>query len=181
MTHLGLLVGAALDGVTLSDDDALVYASTFAETRALEDFLSSFPAPSPLLFQTSIHPSAIQQVLIGRQQPLRRFWPVTGRLRLLESALLTAMLEPAPRVVFAAGEERGTWLLETGMASEAPFALAVVLANEADAAAGRLRYDGGCTESDEPCPALGAFAAAVEHRSALSWRGAGGTWNLDWP
>jgi len=72
MTHLGLLTGAVLDGIALGADDAVVYATTFAETRALEDFLSSFPAASPLLFQTSIHPSAVQQVLIGRRQPIRR-------------------------------------------------------------------------------------------------------------
>ena len=77
MTHLGLLTGAVLDGVPLTAADAVVYASSFAETRALEDFLASFPTASPLLFQTSIHPSAVQQVLIGRQQPVGRFWPMT--------------------------------------------------------------------------------------------------------
>ncbi|MBI4624678.1 MAG: hypothetical protein HY736_15845 [Verrucomicrobia bacterium] len=81
MTHLGLLVGSALDGLALGPDDALVYATTFAETRALEDYLATFPTPSPMLFQTSIHPSAVQQVLIARQQPLTRFWPMTGRRR----------------------------------------------------------------------------------------------------
>src|SRR5437870_3302040 len=68
MTHLGMLIGSALDGVEFSVADALVYATTFAETRALEEFLASFPNPSPLLFQTSIHPGGVQQVLIGRQQ-----------------------------------------------------------------------------------------------------------------
>src|SRR4051812_39124370 len=55
MTHLGLLVGAALEGIDFGATDALVYATTYAETRALEDYLTSFPTPSPLLFQTSIH------------------------------------------------------------------------------------------------------------------------------
>src|SRR2546428_10923021 len=66
MTHLGLMLGSTLDGMALTPEDALVYATSFAETRALEDFLASFPAASPLLFQTSIHPGGIQQVLIGR-------------------------------------------------------------------------------------------------------------------
>ena len=65
MTHLGLLIGATLDGASLGPEDAVVFASTFAETRALEDFLGSFPAASPLLFQTSIHPGSVQQVLIA--------------------------------------------------------------------------------------------------------------------
>src|SRR4051812_39911426 len=76
MTHLGLLLGATLEGVTLAPDDAVVYASSYAETRALEDFLASFPAASPLGFQTSIHPGGIQQVLIGRQQRIARLWPL---------------------------------------------------------------------------------------------------------
>src|SRR5207302_1517560 len=117
MTHLGLLLGSTLDGVTLTAEDAVVYATSFAETRALEDFLESFPAASPLLFQTSIHPSGIQQVLIGRQQPVARLWPHAGHRRLVEQALLSALLETAPRIVIAGGEERGTWLREQGQAS----------------------------------------------------------------
>src|SRR5262249_1179569 len=64
MTHLGMLIGTTLDGLTLTPEDALVYATTIAETRALEDFLASFPTASPLGFQTSIHPGGVQQVLI---------------------------------------------------------------------------------------------------------------------
>src|SRR3954463_4066876 len=127
MTHLGLLIGSTLDGVALDPDDALVYATSYAETRALEDFLASFPAASPLGFQTSIHPGGVQQVLIGRQQPIARLWPLAGRRRLVEQALLTALLETASRVAVAGGEERGTWLLEHGVASARAFAFAFVL------------------------------------------------------
>jgi hypothetical protein len=180
MTHLGLLVGAALDGVPLGDGDAVVYASSYAETRALEDFLRSFPAASPLLFQTSIHPSAVQQVLIGRQQPVPRFWPVTGRRRLVESALLAALMEPAPRVVLTGGEERGTWLLEAKMASDRAFAFGVVLAADPQGALGRLSFSRGGDAQDAPCPALPEFAGAIETRTPLRWRGAGGEWRLEW-
>ena len=127
MTHLGLLIGATLDGVALGPEDALVFASTFAETRALEDFLGSFPAASPLLFQTSIHPGSVQQVLIGRQQPIARLWPLAGRTRLVEQALLTALIEPALRVALVGGEERGTWMLEHHMASSRSIAFGAIL------------------------------------------------------
>lgn len=181
MTHLGLLLGAALDGVPLGDEDAFVYASSFAETRALEDFLGSFPAASPLLFQTSIHPSAVQQVMIGRQHPLRRLWPTTGRRRLVESALLAALLETAPRVVLAGGEERGTWLLDSGMGSPRAFAFAVALSEDPGGALGRIRLAPGGAAPDSPCPALPEFAEALERGTALRWRGAGGDWSLSWP
>ncbi len=181
MTHPGLLLGAALDGLALGADDAVVYASAYGETRALEDYLGGFPSASPLLFQTSIHPSAVQQVLIGRQQPVRRFWPVTGRSRLVESALLTALLEPAPRVVLAGAEERGTWLLEHAMASDRSFAFCVVLTADSAGAAGRFRFAPEPGAADEPCPSLPEFAEALAARRELRWTGAGGEWTVAWP
>ena len=179
MTHLGLLLGSTLEGAALGPDDALVYASTFAETRALEDFLQSFPGASPLLFQTSIHPGGVQQVLIGRQQPIARLWPLAGQTRLVEQALLTALLEPAPRVALAGGEERGSWLLEHRMASDRSFAFAAVLTREAAGAAGRIAFTPG-SSTDDACPTLGHFTTALAGRQPLQWSGAGGTWSLDW-
>lgn len=181
MTHLGLLVGAALDGTELGPEDAVVYASTYAETRALEDFLSSFPAASPQLFQTSIHPSAVQQVLIGRQRPIARLWPHAGRTRLVEQALLSALLEPAPRVALVGGEERGTWMLEHGMASARSFAFAALLTRDATKAVGSVVFaPSTASEADEPCPDLESFALALGARRALGWNGAGGTWKVAW-
>lgn len=180
MTHLGLLIGSALEGVPLGPEDALVYASTFAETRALEDFLQSFPAASPLLFQTSIHPGGVQQVLIGRQQPIARLWPLAGRTRLVEQALVTALLEPATKVVLVGGEERGTWMLEHEMAAARPFAFAAMLTRDPVGAMARVVLVSGTGESDEVCPSLENFALALAERRPLSWRGAGGRWSLEW-
>lgn len=179
MTHLGLLVGSTLDGVPLGPDDAVVFATTYAETRALEDFLVSFPAASPLLFQTSIHPGAVQQVLIGRQQPVARLWPLAGRTRLVEQALLTALLEPAARVAVVGGEECGTWMLEQGMASARAFAFAILLTREPAGAVGRVVFVPG-SKAEDPGPALEEFAQALTDRRALGWAGSGGTWELEW-
>ena len=178
MTHLGLLLGSALDGVPLTPEDAVVYASSYAETRALEDFLVSFPAASPLLFQTSIHPGGVQQVLIGRQQPVARLWPLAGRTRLVEQALLTALLESAPRVVLLGGEERGTWLLEQGYASDRAFAFAALLTREPVGAVGRVTFTPVRGSADDPCPDLARFAAALAERTSLQWHGAGGEWSI---
>jgi len=177
MTHPGLLAGAALSGLSLQADDSIVYATTYAETRALEDYLASFPGASPLLFQASIHPSALQQVMIGRQQPIRNFWPMSGP-RLVEAALLTALIEPAPRVVLVGAEERGTWLLEHRMAGERSFAFAVLLSSASAGAQGRIRFLPG-PAPDEPAPTLQAFADALAARTALRWTG-GGAWSLEW-
>ena len=138
MTQLGLLVGVALDDLEPRADDAVVYASSYAETRALEAYLESFPTASPTLFQTSIHPSAVQQALITRQHPVGEFFPLTGRRHLVAQALQTAMLSPAPRVLVCGGEERGTWLLEKGYASARTFAFAFALTAEPEGALARL-------------------------------------------
>jgi hypothetical protein len=183
MTHLGLLVGATLEGVELGADDAVVYATTFAETRALEDYLGSFPTPSPLLFQTSIHPSAVQQALIARQRPLTRFWPITGRARLVEHALLTAFLDPAEHCWLVGGEERGTWMLTHAMASDRAFAFGAALTRESAGAQGRVTLATARPDETTPPPAaptLAQFADALAERQPLVWRGPAGTWALEW-
>jgi hypothetical protein len=184
MTHLGMLIGAAFEDLALTPDDAVVYATTFAETRALEDFLGSFPAASPLLFQTSIHPGGVQQVLIGRQQQAARLWPLAGRERLVEQALLAALLETAARVVVAGGEERGTWLLDHGMASDRAFAFAFLLTREPEGSIGRLGLEPAAgTVRDAPvesCPTLPEFADGLAERRSFGWQGLEGAWRLGW-
>jgi hypothetical protein len=149
MTQLGLMLGSVLEPLAPGVDDALVYASTFAEARTLEAYLDSFPAPSPTLFQTSIHPSAVQQNLILRQQAVREFFPVTGGQDLPVRALLVALLCEAPRVLLCGGEERGGWLLEHQRASDRTFAFALAL-------------------STDPAGALGHIALSTAGSAALS-------------
>lgn len=166
MTQLGLLLGAALDELRPGPNDAIVYASAFAETRALEAYLDSFPTPSPTLFQTSIHPSAVQQVMIGRQQPVREFFPITGRAHLVGQALQTALLSAAPRVLVCGGEERGTWLLERGVASDRSFAFAFSLTAEPAGALARLTL----TPTEQPASnfALAELLEVLSSHAALS-------------
>ncbi len=140
MTTLGLMVGNALAELDPQADDAIVYASAYAESCALENFLDSFPAPSPTLFQTSIHPSAVQQLMIGRQTPVRELLPHSGGPLFAMHALRAAMLSPAPRVLVCGGEERGTWLIDHGLASARAFAFAASLSRERlPGALGRVR------------------------------------------
>ena len=179
MTHLGLLVGSALDGMALGPEDAMVYASTYAEARALEYYLLSFPQPSPSLFQTSIHPSAPQQVLIGRQQPVCRLWPHAGQIRLVEQALVTVMLEPAARVALVGGEERGSWMTQYDVASPLSFAFAAIATREASGALCRIGFTPDA-RADDACPSLEDFARALAGRDALGWHGSGGRWAIDW-
>lgn len=140
MTTLGMLVGSVLAPLDPRPDDAILYASGFAESCALEGFLDSLPAASPTLFQTSIHPSAVQQLMISRQQPVREFLPLSGGALLGFHALRAAGLARARRVLVCGGEERATWLTEHGLASERAFAFGMGLSREAlPGALGRIR------------------------------------------
>jgi hypothetical protein len=139
MTQLGLLVGAAVGELAPTGDDTVVYASAFGETRTLAGFLDSFPTASPTLFQTSVHPSSVQQVLIGRQRSVREFFPLAGGPYLVGQAVLTALLAPASRALLCGGEERGLWMTECGVASPRAFAFALALtAGPGAGALGRL-------------------------------------------
>lgn len=174
MTQLGLLIGAALDELAPQPDDAVVYASSFAETRALEGYLDSFPSASPTLFQTSIHPSAVQQALIGRQHAIREFFPLTGRGHLVVQAWQTALLAPAPRVLLCGGEERGTWLLKQGVASERSFAFAVSLSRTPAGALARVALAPAPEAAEVDEFSLPEFFAALQARHPVDVVGAAG-------
>lgn len=159
MTQLGLLVGAALEPLAPAEDDTVVYASGYAETRALEGYLDSFPSASPTLFQTSIHPSAVQQALIARQLAVRQFFPLTGGDFLPARALQVALLADTPRALLCGGEERGTWLLDHHAASDRAFAFALALSTSpgapgAGGALARLTLSAADDSSGEPADAL---------------------------
>lgn len=142
MTQLGMLVGAALEELRPAAADAIFYLSRFGESRALEAFLDSFPAASPTLFQTSIHPSGVQQGLIVRQRAAPEVFPMAGSSAQVGHALLAALLAPAARSILCGGEERATWLTERRAASETTFAFALALEQApVGTALGRVRLE----------------------------------------
>jgi hypothetical protein len=141
-TVLGLLIGGVLPKTLEPCRDTTVYASAYGETRALADFLDTFPFPSPTLFQTSVHPSAVQQVMIDRKQPIRDYIPLAGGPCLAARALLAALLAPDETAVLCGGEERGSWMSDYGMASDRSFAFALTLCRSRPASAlARVRLE----------------------------------------
>jgi hypothetical protein len=139
-TILGLLIGGVLRKALGNGCNAIVYGSAYGETRALGDFLEGFSHPSPTLFQISVHPSAVQQLMIDRRQPVREFIPVAGGPHLAARILAAALLSPCDPVILCGGEEHGGWLADHGVASERSFAFALTLGKDRDhSAQGRLR------------------------------------------
>lgn len=158
MTQLGMLVSNILNDLAPAADDTIVYATQYAESRTLETYLESFPAASPIGFQTSIHPGAVQQAMIRRAQPVGEFFPLAGGAHLVGQSLVAAMIAPAARVVLCGGEERGSWLADIDGASKRAFAYGMILekpgpaapAGAAQTIAARLRLEPG----DEPVAPL---------------------------
>lgn len=157
MTQLGQLVGVSLGHIQPGELEPVVYASAYGETRALESYLESFPAPSPTLFQTSIHPSGVQQALIARQQPIRELYPMTGYQRLTARALEVAFLTGAARTLLCGGEERGTWMLEHGAASDRTFAFAIALTEECSGSLGRITLTPDSSPDAAQAPSTGCL------------------------
>lgn len=182
MTRLGLMLGETLKGFPIEPADAVVYASTFGETLATERYLDSFPSASPLFFQTSIHPSAIEQVLINRACPVRELTPLAGETDLAAQAALTALLTPGTRVLFTGGEEIGTWLKDLKAASGVAFAFALELNASPDEALGALQWRRETTDpAAAAAPGLHSLFCAIRDRQP--WRcatPAGGEVTLAW-
>ena len=135
MTQLGMLVGGILNELDPAPGDTIIYATQYAEGRTLETYLDSFPAMSPTGFQTSIHPSAVQQGMIRRARPAGDFFPMAGGDCLAGQSLLAAFLAPADRVILCGGEERGSWLVPIEAASARAFAFGMLLTRSNAAAA----------------------------------------------
>lgn len=181
MTRLGLMLGAALKDFPIDPADSVVYATTYGETIATERYLASFPGASPLLFQTSIHPSAIEQVLINRACPVRELTPLAGETGLAAQAALAALLTPAPRVVLTGGEEIGTWLKDLQAASGVAFAFALELSDDERDAIGLLRWDRGAETRGTAGAGLHDLFCAVRDRSAWTCpTPAGGAMKITW-
>lgn len=165
MTQLGILVGAVLEPLAPAEQDTLVYATSYGESRALQEYLASFPNPSPTLFQTSIHPSAVQQYAVARRRPIREFFPLAGRRQVVAHAARAALLSPAARSILCGGEERNPWLEGSDAASPRTFAFALALVSASPGSLGRLRLQPGPDEPGEL--ALPEFFEALRDRRPI--------------
>lgn len=164
MNPLGLAFDIALEGDFPGADEPLVFASRHGTKRALEDFLKSFPHPSPLAFQNAIHPAGIEQWLVPRRAALGELIPFAEDEATGVAPALRALFHAPGRVRrFVGGEERGTWLREIDAAAGETFAFALTLTTEPEAGTiGTLTRD--AFTGEESSMSLRDFAAAIETR-----------------
>ncbi len=166
MTHLGMMIGLCLQKMDIRTDVPLIYASTYAESASFEKFIDSFPQASPALFQSSIHPSAVEQALIPGKQSIDRFYPITSNTNLAGRALENCFLLGEDTVILAGGEERGTWLCEHGMASDESFAYALELKRKGDGV-GKITLDRSEPLDSEKSVSCPSFAKMISDRRSV--------------
>lgn len=161
MTRLGMQLSHVLRGLEIDESCSLVYATSYSEICAIEKYLDSFPYPSPQGFQTSIHPSAVEQFLIQNKQAITEFFPLAGKEDLLFRALDLALLCQGERIILCGGEERGTWFSEVGVSSESNYAWALELSAQATA------DSIGCIAWSHLAEAEGETAVIIDFLKAL--------------
>lgn len=169
MSRLGLMLARLLEQTGVTEETTVIYGSTFAEGRTLETYLESFPQPSPLGFQSSIHPSGIEQVLILRQQPVRAFFPLADDGHLPLALLRTLLLSGAgQRALLLGGEECASWLTAHKLGAAENFAFALALeptsaatATAADPPLAMLRYQPAVPPQASAAPATDSPTAAL--------------------
>ncbi len=183
MSGLGRLVYWLFRDDPPEPEDAIVYATTFTEARALEAYLASLPHASPLAFQTSIHPGAVQQAMIALGRPVRTLLPLAGEEDLFTRMCLTGLTQKAARVFLVMGEERADLLLRHGLASATTWALCLRLGTGGKPA-GMLRWERSAaahTSGETTPPDAPTIARAVHNRALLNYpTPMGGTLRLTW-
>ncbi|WP_269526305.1 hypothetical protein [Coraliomargarita parva] len=179
MTHLGMMLSEVLKEMPISEDSSVVYATRFAETCAIERFLDSFPYPSPQMFQTSIHPSGVEQYLIQQKQPVRELFPLANGQNLLLRALNSTALCQGANWILCGGEERGSWLRDLAISSDYNYAWALELSPEPEARIGSIRWQ-ALEESIADDAIYPEFVQALQSRSSKRFRFEAGQVELDW-
>lgn len=184
LSSLGILLTALVEDDPPSRETAVVYATSYSESRALEGFLESLPDASPTNFQTSIHPGGITQALIAARCPVETLYPLAGMRALISQALHLGSNSGKNEVCLYFGEERGTWLADLGVASQTTYAGKLRLVADAS---GNLPSVGllQCLPAVPPFntssePESEELAKAIKNRVNLQWVSATGSFAINW-
>jgi len=162
-------------------DSVMVYATTYTESLALEAYLESLPHASPANFQTSIHPSGIEQALILNNRSVAALYPLAGSQNLINQALALALADKRNDVVIFAGEEAGTWLADLGVASDRSFAFALHLSLDEGDSIGKVSLTENSVKGiKDSCSCLLDFISILRKRERVDWTSGHGSFTISW-
>lgn len=129
----GLQISHILQELDAQTEEPIVSVSTFAESRSLEEFIDSFPTPSPARFQRSVHPSAVQQARVTFDNSIRTYIPIAGKDGITIVAVRTALTQNHPILNLVGGEECGTWSVDIKAGSRIGFAFGLKIESKPSA------------------------------------------------
>ncbi|GHB90742.1 hypothetical protein [Cerasicoccus arenae] len=141
LTSLSLILGDLTKDAPASPDDEWIFASSYGGSISLEQYLRSFPNPSPLHFQNSIQPGPIDLVNVARQQPARQLIPLIGAENLLGEALLTALISPVDTMHLIGGEEHTNWAADHQLGSQTTYGFYLRLSTAPQNTIGELTFE----------------------------------------
>lgn len=178
LTSLPLLLGELTKNAAAEPDDEWIFASEFGGSISLNNYLSSFPNPSPLHFQNSIQPGPLDLVNVARQLPARQLTPLIGGDHLLGDALLAALISPAETVHLTGGEEFTAWAAEHSLGAGATYGYYLKLSCQAEGAIAELTHE---PNTDAPAlPAPEAATLLANQQPLTTGLPSGGAIRLQW-
>ncbi len=179
LSHLPLMLGQVTREAAIGPDDELLFVSEFGGVQALEKFLASFPAASPIGFQNSTQPGPASLVLVARRQAVRLFTPVVGADGMVNALMLALLADPGPLHLLG-GEEHGAWLTEEQLGSSSAFAFYLKLSDEPEGALGSLSWSPGEAGENDRMTTSAFTCAVLARRNATMGAPGGGRLELAW-
>jgi hypothetical protein len=182
MTRLGLMISEIMESVNVTDQTTIIYASTYSETCTIEKYIRSFPFVSPMGFQMSIHPSAVEQVCVNEKESLHRFIPIVGQIELLEMALQIAFLEEdADQIIILGGEETGTWLTDAGLGSEENLAFCLTLNKTCSHSIGEIIHSAPLAQGEQSSNGVSDCVKMIQYKKDTMYSSPDrGSFNIQW-
>lgn len=131
LTPVSLALSAVTRNARISPEDEIVFGTSYSGCVSLEQYLQSFPSPSPASFQNSVHAGILESVLVARHLPICRLQCLANPPdTLLAASLRSALLSETPVVHLLLAEECGNWLRDENLAADHTFACYLRLTRE---------------------------------------------------
>lgn len=165
MSPTAVVLHALLTDYAAQDLGMMVLGTTFGESIGLEKYLDSFPHPSPMHFQNSVHPSSLLQWLIHEKQSIEELIPLAGECLSANALAILFADHSARKRSLIIVDKMGTWLKEIGQSSRESFALGMNFSPDSRGALGAVVYE---EEESDYFPENQLFVEAIQNKESMT-------------
>ncbi len=187
LSPAALALHATIPPDAIAPADDIIFASSLGASKSLENYLKSFPNPSPANFQNSVHAAVLETVLVLRHASVRRLQSFANSPdSLAPAAFRSALLSDAPTTHLIFAEEFAPWLSTESIGANHTLACWIQLGpkpadgeQEAPHSIGTLRW-ANSADSHQNCT-LPTLIKSVREHSPLHFGGpAFGGFEIQW-